>query len=67
MKYLPLIANFSRELANKDKPPNYKRLLKEEEEIAVEKKVEKEEVKEDIKKVEVIKEGQKKIEDFTVS
>ena len=63
MKYLPLIANFSRELANKDKPPNYKRLLKEEEEIAVEK----EEVKEDIKKVEVIKEGQKKIEDFTVS
>jgi len=30
MKYLPLIANFSKELAKKSRPPNYKRLLKEE-------------------------------------
>jgi DNA topoisomerase-6 subunit B len=71
MKYLPLIANFSRELANKEKLPNYKRLLKEGQgEIAVEKEaekiVEKEVAEEDNEKVEVIEGGQKKIEEFTV-
>jgi len=47
MKYLPLIANFSKELAKRPRPPNYKRLLKEGEEEVV-----------------IVKEGQRKIEDF---
>jgi DNA topoisomerase-6 subunit B len=67
MRYLPLIANFSKELARKSRPPNYKKLLKEEEEEThIEKEVKSKEVKEDVKEVEVIKEAQKKIEDFTI-
>jgi DNA topoisomerase-6 subunit B len=40
LKYLPLIANFSKELAKKSRPPNYKRLLSKGEEEEVQKKIE---------------------------
>jgi len=40
MKYLPLIASFSRELAGRRRPPNYKKLLSIEEGEGVQKKIE---------------------------
>ncbi len=40
LKYLPLIANFSKELAKKSRPPNYKRLLSSSEYEGEQKKIE---------------------------
>ncbi|MGQ9782227.1 MAG: DNA topoisomerase VI subunit B, partial [Nitrososphaeria archaeon] len=61
MKYLPLIAGFAKELAGKNQPPNYKRLLEQSREEAVE------EEKVNLSEEGREREGQKTIENFTNS